>query len=94
MLCFTLPQQLVVPSIPARHYFVFGKPFDTSVVDIDDRTACADLYGDVKSELRRGLDDVLVAREKDPFKNFAQRMAVERVSGKPAPTFPIEELNK
>jgi len=85
---------LVIPGIPARHYFVFGKPFDTSMTDINDKTACTDLYGDVKSELRRGIDDVLAAREKDPFKNFVQRLAVEKVSGKPAPTFPIEELNK
>ena len=85
---------LVVPSVPARHYFVFGKPFDTSTVDPKDKDACATLYGGVKSELRRGLDDVLVARESDPFKNFAQRYAVERISGKPAPTFPVDELNK
>jgi len=84
---------LVVPSIPARHYFVFGKPFDTSTIDHSDRASCSDLYGEVKSELRRGLDDVLVAREKDPYKNFAQRVALERISGKPAPTFSIDELN-
>jgi len=34
---------LVVPSVPARHYFVFGKPFDTSTVDHSDRGACAQL---------------------------------------------------
>ncbi|KAL7538189.1 hypothetical protein ACHAWF_006012 [Thalassiosira exigua] len=85
---------LVVPGVPARHYFVFGKPFDTSSVDRSDKSACADLYSGVKAELRRGLDDVIAAREKDPFKNFAQRIALERISGKPAPTFPIEELNK
>ncbi len=83
----------MAPGVPARHYFVFGKPFDTSTVDHGDRAACANLYGDVKSELRRGLDDVLVAREKDPYKDFARRVAVERISGKQAPTFAIEELN-
>eukprot|EP00581_Thalassiosira_minuscula_P019235 CAMPEP_0183733036 /NCGR_PEP_ID=MMETSP0737-20130205/39977_1 /TAXON_ID=385413 /ORGANISM="Thalassiosira miniscula, Strain CCMP1093" /LENGTH=751 /DNA_ID=CAMNT_0025966201 /DNA_START=40 /DNA_END=2295 /DNA_ORIENTATION=+ len=85
---------LVTPSIPARHYFVFGKPFDTSNIDHNDRESCASLYGDVKSELRRGLDDLLLAREKDPFKDFARRLAMERISGKPAPTFAIDELNK
>lgn len=84
---------ILAPGVPARHYFVFGKPFDTSTVDHGDRAACANLYGDVKSELRRGLDDVLVAREKDPYKDFARRVAVERISGKQAPTFAIEELN-
>eukprot|EP00579_Thalassiosira_antarctica_P032239 CAMPEP_0201998868 /NCGR_PEP_ID=MMETSP0905-20130828/5561_1 /ASSEMBLY_ACC=CAM_ASM_000554 /TAXON_ID=420261 /ORGANISM="Thalassiosira antarctica, Strain CCMP982" /LENGTH=747 /DNA_ID=CAMNT_0048554955 /DNA_START=1 /DNA_END=2244 /DNA_ORIENTATION=+ len=85
---------LVVPSVPARHYFVFGKPFETSTIDHGDKASCTNLYGEIKSELRRGLDDVLVAREKDPFKEFAQRLAVERISGKPAPTFSVEELNK
>lgn len=84
----------MVPSVPARHYFVFGKPFNTSTTDHNDRAACATLFGDVKSELRRGLDDILDAREKDPFKDFAQRMVVERISGKPAPTFATEELNR
>jgi len=86
---------LVVPKLtPARHYFVFGKPFDTSTVNHADKDACADLYRGVKEELRRGLDDIIVAREKDPFKDFAQRTAIEQILGKQAPTFPIEELNK
>ena len=85
---------LVVPSVPARHYFVFGRPFDTSTIDPKDKEACADMYGKVKGELRRGLDDVLVAREHDPFKDFAKRLAVERITGNQAPTFDIEELNK
>lgn len=86
---------LVVPKLtPARHYFIFGKPFDTSTIDTTDKDACTLLYRDVKTELRRGLDDLLVARESDPYKNFAKRIAIEQVLGKQAPTFPIEELNK
>ena len=86
--------QLVVPSVPARHYFVFGKPFDTSTIDHNDRESCSSAYIGIKSELRRGLDDVLLARESDPYKDFAQRLAVERISGKRAPTFSVDELNK
>ena len=86
---------LVVPKLtPARHYFLFGKPFDTSTVDHGDKDACVDLYRGVKAELRRGLDDIIVAREKDPFKDFAQRFAIEQILGKQVATFPIEELNK
>jgi pimeloyl-ACP methyl ester carboxylesterase/1-acyl-sn-glycerol-3-phosphate acyltransferase len=86
---------IMVPKLtPARHYFVFGKPFDTSTIHHGDKEACAELYRGVKSELRRGLDDLLEAREKDPFKDFVSRLAVEQLSGKPAPTFPLEELNK
>lgn len=86
---------LVVPKLtPARHYFLFGKPFDTSTVDYDNKDACVDLYRGVKSELKKGLDDIIVAREKDPFKDFAQRFAIEQILGKQVATFPIEELNK
>lgn len=85
---------LVVPGIPSRHYFVFGKPFDTTSIDHKDKEACADTYGKVKAELRRGLDDVLMAREQDPYKDFAKRSVVERLLKKQAPTFDIEQLNK
>jgi len=80
--------------VPARHYFVFGKPFDTSTVDHNDRESCSRAYLDIKSDLRRGLDDVLVARKNDPYKDFARRLVAERISGKQAPTFAIDELNR
>jgi hypothetical protein len=86
---------IVVPKMtPARHYFIFGKPFDTSVVSPDDKESCSNLYGEVMSELRRCLDDLIEAREMDPYKNFAHRLLVEQISGKPAPTFALEELNR
>lgn len=85
---------LVTPGIPARHYFIFGKPFHTASVDHTNRQTCMSLYSEVRSELRRGLDDLIAARETDPFKDFATRLAVERLSGKQAPTFSIDELNK
>lgn len=85
---------LVVPGIPSRHYFVFGKPFDTTTIDHNDKEACADTYDKVKAELRRGLDDVIIAREHDPYKDFGKRSVVERLFGKQAPTFDIEQLNK
>lgn len=86
---------LVVPKLtPARHYFVFGKPFDTTELDHSNKEACAKLYKDVKAELRRGLDNLLVAREKDPYNNFFQRIATEQILKKQTPTFPVEELNK
>ena len=85
---------LVVPKpLPSRQYFVFGKPFDTSDIGHKDKDACLKVYNDVKCELERGLADVLKAREKDPFKDSVSRLAYERLYGKAAPTFPLEELN-
>merc|ERR1711865_1262881 len=85
---------VIFPKIPARHYFVFGKPFDTENIDHRNAEECTKLYAGVKGELRRGLDDLLVAREKDPYKDTPMRIAVEKVSGKPAPTFDVSELNR
>ena len=85
---------IVVPKpLPARHYFIFGKAFDTTSVGHKDKEGCAKVYTDVKAELRRGLDDLLVAREKDPYKNTVSRLAYENLLGKSAPTFPVDELN-
>eukprot|EP00543_Licmophora_paradoxa_P015095 CAMPEP_0202474130 /NCGR_PEP_ID=MMETSP1360-20130828/92216_1 /ASSEMBLY_ACC=CAM_ASM_000848 /TAXON_ID=515479 /ORGANISM="Licmophora paradoxa, Strain CCMP2313" /LENGTH=622 /DNA_ID=CAMNT_0049101233 /DNA_START=496 /DNA_END=2366 /DNA_ORIENTATION=+ len=84
---------LAVPTIPARHYFVFGKPISTQDVHHKDKEACQTLYMDVQDELKRGLVDVLEAREKDPFKESVGRLAYEKITGKAAPSFPIEELN-
>lgn len=85
---------LVVPKpLPSRHYFVFGKPFETTSISHKSPDMCKKLYDDVKMELRRGLDDILIARENDPFNNTATRLAYETLYGKQAPTFSIEELN-
>lgn len=86
---------LVVPKLtPARHYFIFGKPFDTSAIDHQNKEACGIMYKDIKAELRRGLDDLLDARKKDPYQDFSARFITEQITGKQTPTFPIEELNK
>jgi 1-acyl-sn-glycerol-3-phosphate acyltransferase len=88
------PPFIVPKALPSRHYFVFGKPFDTSLIEHKNKEECSSIYQEVKTELRRGLDDLLVAREKDPFQNTAQRLVYERVYGKQAPTFSLNELNK
>mmetsp|Transcript_19534 Transcript_19534/g.28967 ORF Transcript_19534/g.28967 Transcript_19534/m.28967 type:complete len:721 (+) Transcript_19534:249-2411(+) len=79
---------------PARQYFVFGKPFDTSHYSHKDTDKCRDLYQAVQSELNRGFDDVLEARPKDPsHANRWGRVLQERLLQKPVPTFGVDELN-
>ena len=87
------PPVAVPKPLPARHYFVFGTPMSTEGLDHGDREGCEVFYEDVKREMRRGFDDVLRAREKDPFSDSLRRIAYERVTGKIAPTFPLEELS-
>jgi 1-acyl-sn-glycerol-3-phosphate acyltransferase len=88
------PPPLIIPKLlPARHYFVFGQPFDTTHVNPRDREACRRLYQEVQTELYRGLEDLLRAREHDPFKDSTKRLVYEQVTGKQAPTFSIKEMN-
>jgi hypothetical protein len=85
----------IVPKLPpARHYFVFGRPFSTADIDPRNIEQCGQIYKDVKQELERGLRDILIARKQDPFSGSVRRLAYEQATRKPAPTFPISELNK
>lgn len=85
---------LALPKAPARNYFIFGKPIDLTDVDHNDKRACEKAYLQAKWEVRRGLDDLLRARDKDPFKDTRLRLAYESIFKRTAPTFPVDELNK
>jgi hypothetical protein len=87
------PPFLLPKLLPARHYFVFGQAIETKDIDHSDKMQCETLYGQVKGELRKGLDDILKARTKDPYADTAGRLAYEQVTGKKAPSFQVEELN-
>ena len=89
-----LAPSIVAPGVPARNYFLFGRARDMSSVDPNDRQTCERLYRQIESDVRRGLDDLMAARKKDPFSSTPRRLAYEQIFGKQAPTFPIDELNK
>ena len=89
---FTPP--LIVPVVPARHYFVFGKPMSTAGLNPKDKDGCEEMYQAVKGELERGLKDILQARKEDPYFDSVKRLAVEQITGKSAPTFSVDKLNK
>jgi hypothetical protein len=88
-----LTPPIALPGLPARNYFLFGKPISTKDVDPSDKEACARVYRQAQDGVRQGLDDILRAREKDPFKDTPRRLVYERLFGKQAPTFPIDILN-
>lgn len=85
---------LISPTLPARNYFLFGKPIDTANVDPSDKDACELVYKEAQDAVRRGIDDLLVAREHDPYKSTPQRLIYELMFGKEAPTFPVDKLNR
>ena len=84
-----------VPKLPpARHYFCFGKPFSLTGINPKDLRQCERIYKDIKAELERGLDDLQSARDFDPYQDSPRRLAMEQITGKQAPTFPVERLNQ
>lgn len=85
---------IFTPSLPARNYFIFGKPIYTHDLDPNDREACGKAYRDAKQTVQKGLDDLRRARKEDPFNDTPRRLAYEQVFGKQAPTFPVELINK
>jgi hypothetical protein len=88
------PPPLIWPKLlPARHYFLFGTPFDLTDLNSRDKDSCQKVYLDIQKELRRGLSDLLRASEKDSFKDSKVRFVYEQVTGKVAPTFSVAELN-
>lgn len=88
---FTPP--IVAPARPARHYFMFGRPMSTEDLHHNDMESCQEFYQAVQDELVRGFDDILSAREHDPYADPVRRLAYERLLGKQAPTFSISQLN-
>jgi hypothetical protein len=85
---------LFAPSLPERNYFLFGRPISTTEIDPNDKQSCARVYIQAQSAVRSGLDAILSAREHDPYKSTAARVAYEQVFRKQAPTFPVEQLNR
>ena len=88
-----LPPLAIPKPIAARHYFLFGKPFDTSPLDPTDLHACRDMYKSIEDEMRHDIKALLEARDLDPYSlDGVKRTAYQKLSGKEPPTFDIESL--
>ena len=84
---------IVVPGLPSRNYFLFGKPISTSTIDPSNKDDCENVYKALQLQMKEGFEDILVARQGDPYRKAGPRFAYERITGKQAPTFAIEKLN-
>lgn len=84
---------IVAPGLPSRNYFLFGKPIETSSLDQKDKGACESVYQSLQDDMNAGFSAILEAREKDQYKEAIPRLAYERISGKKAPTFELEDLD-
>ncbi|KAF3454372.1 hypothetical protein FNV43_RR04819 [Rhamnella rubrinervis] len=65
----------LLPKIPGRFYYLFGKPIRTKGKEeiLRDRENASQLYLKIKSEVETSIDYLLKKREEDPYRNLIDR---------------------
>ncbi|KAJ6796258.1 acyltransferase-like protein, chloroplastic [Iris pallida] len=77
---FHLPGLL--PKVPGRFYYLFGKPFETRGMDIlKDRESAIEAYSRIKSETKSLMSYLLKKREEDPYRSVVQRTVYQNSWG-------------
>ncbi|XXG79310.1 hypothetical protein AAC387_Pa09g0411 [Persea americana] len=81
----------MVPKIPGRFYYLFGKPFETKgkAQMLKDRQNASELYLQIKSEVESIISYLRKKREEDPYRGILQRAIYQATWGSkhPVPTF-------
>lgn len=72
----------LLPKIPGRFYFLFGKPIHTMGRQdlVKDREKARELYLQVKSEVQNNMNYLLKKREEDPYRSVFDRTAYRAFS--------------
>ncbi|CAO2831273.1 unnamed protein product [Amaranthus hypochondriacus] len=83
----------LLPKVPGRFYYLFGKPIDTAGMkqELRDKEKAHELYLHVKSEVERHIAYLKEKREQDPYRSLAARTLYQAMHGPTAevPTFPL-----
>lgn len=66
---------VLLPKLPGRFYYLFGKPIRTKGMDkmLKDRESANQMYLQIKSEVECNLNYLLKKREEDPYRNYIDR---------------------
>ncbi|XP_010679961.3 phytyl ester synthase 1, chloroplastic isoform X5 [Beta vulgaris subsp. vulgaris] len=84
---------IVLPKVPGRLYFLFGKPIETAGrrQELMDKQKAEELYLHVKSEVERSLAFLKERREHDPYRYLFSRLLYQSIHGFTAqiPTFEL-----
>lgn len=87
---------LLLPKIPGRLYYLFGKPIVTRGRQeiLKDKKNADQLYNHVKSEVERSLAYLINKRKEDPYRSFIDRTMYKAIysSQHEVPTFDPWEL--
>ncbi|KAH0869733.1 hypothetical protein HID58_076755 [Brassica napus] len=83
----------LVPKIPGRFYYYFGKPIETSgkEQELRDKEKAQELYLQVKSQVEQCIAYLKMKRESDPYRNLLPRMLYQASRGfsSEIPTFDL-----
>ncbi|XP_022740298.1 acyltransferase-like protein At3g26840, chloroplastic isoform X2 [Durio zibethinus] len=83
----------VLPKLPGRFYYYFGKPIETEgrKQELRSREKSHEFYLQVKSEVERCMAYLKEKREKDPYRNLLPRLLYQATNGSTAevPTFEL-----
>ncbi|KAK4489057.1 hypothetical protein RD792_004851 [Penstemon davidsonii] len=74
---------LLVPKLPGRFYYLFGKPIATEGMKdiLSDRDKACELYLQVKTQIQKSIAYLKDKREKDPYRNILPRLAYQGYHG-------------
>ncbi|KAI3707659.1 hypothetical protein L6452_26286 [Arctium lappa] len=83
---------IVMPKIPGRFYYLFGKPIRTKGLEkvLNDKENSQELYMRIKWEVEKNIVYLMKKREEDPYRWFMKRVAFQAKTGTPwdqVPTF-------
>ncbi|XP_038890110.1 acyltransferase-like protein At1g54570, chloroplastic isoform X2 [Benincasa hispida] len=72
---------LLLPKIPGRFYYLFGKPIVTKGREeiLKDKNSANQLYNQVKSEVEHSLAYLIKKRKEDPYRNFVDRTVYKAI---------------
>lgn len=83
----------VMPKLPGRLYYLFGRPIETKgrKEELRDRDRAQNLYLHVKAEVESCIAYLKEKREKDPYRNIISRLVYQATHGfdKEVPTFEL-----
>ncbi|XP_074292709.1 phytyl ester synthase 1, chloroplastic-like [Silene latifolia] len=81
----------VIPKLPGRFYYLFGKPIETRGKQelLKNKESAEQLYAQIKSEIESRIAYLLKKRKEDPYRNFTDRTIYRLLSNdtRDIPTF-------
>ncbi|KAM4108579.1 hypothetical protein ACB094_03G054600 [Castanea mollissima] len=74
---------LMVPKIPGRFYYLFGKPIKTKGREdiLKDKQAANQLYLQIKAEVEHNITFLIEKRQEDPYRSIVDRTLYKAIHG-------------